>query len=273
MPLGFNILTCICGIICSETVATEKILTIGTSDGITSSSQPSSGFQSAWLGVPGHVSMADIVKKGRPHGKASATPNTSYPNDLHSYDHASKVLDMNPEPGIAAKQNVPPNDEWPLVEQLPSASVSSLLEPSADSQPFTDQSNLPLDSNQHINPQLDEAQDEDDSSDENLNEDHVISASVSSRKIQEDNSGGASLFDNDLYENMGSYQPHRHAFEHHEGDSDSLHLTLACNIYRFKIYLKYNTYFAFLSHSTIDMKDTWNKSFNTFLKNCLTHIY
>ncbi|RVW47339.1 GBF-interacting protein 1 [Vitis vinifera] len=202
----------------SETVATEKILTIGTSDGITSSSQPSSGFQSAWLGVPGHVSMADIVKKGRPHGKASATPNTSYPNDLHSYDHASKVLDMNPEPGIAAKQNVPPNDEWPLVEQLPSASVSSLLEPSADSQPFTDQSNLPLDSNQHINPQLDEVQDEDDSSDENLNEDHVISASVSSRKIQEDNSGGASLFDNDLYENMGSYQPHRHAFEHHEAE-------------------------------------------------------
>lgn len=218
----------------SETVATEKILTIGTSDGITSSSQPSSGFQSAWLGVPGHVSMADIVKKGRPHGKASATPNTSYPNvtnhqvlapsstalhhDLHSYDHVSKVSDMNPEPGIAAKQNVPPNDEWPLVEQLPSASVSSLLEPSADSQPFTDQSNLPLDSNQHINPQLDEAQDEDDSSDENLNEDHVISASVSSRKIQEDNSGGASLFDNDLYENMGSYQPHRHAFEHHEAE-------------------------------------------------------
>ena len=246
---------------------TEKILTIGTSDGITSSSQPSLGFQSAWLGVPGQVSMADIVKKGRPHGKASTTPNTSYPNvtnhqvlappstalhhDLHSYDHASNVSDMNPEPGIATKQNMPPNDEWPLVELPPSASMSSVLEPSADSKPYTDQSNLPLDSNQHINLELDEAQVGEDSGEENLNEDHVISASVSSRNIQEDNSGGASLFDNDLYENMGPYQPHRHTFEHHEGDYDSLLLTLSC--YRLKIYLKYNLYFAFSLCSTVDI--------------------
>lgn len=172
--------------------------------------------------------MADIVKKGRPHGKASTLPNTSYPNvtnhqvlappstalhhDLRSYDHSSNVSDMNPEPGIAVKQNIPPNDEWPLVEQPPSASVSSVLEPS------TDQSNLTLDNDQHTNPELDEAQVEEDSGEEDINEDHVISASVSSRQIQEDNSGGASLFDNDLYENMGSYQPHRHTFEHHEGD-------------------------------------------------------
>ena len=43
---------------------------------------------------------------------------------------------MDPEPGIAAKQNVPLYNEWPLVEQLPSDSASSLLEPSADSKPF-----------------------------------------------------------------------------------------------------------------------------------------
>jgi len=56
---------------CSESVAMEnKVSIVGTSNGISSSTQPS-GFPSAWLGVPGHVSMADIVKMGRPHGNAS----------------------------------------------------------------------------------------------------------------------------------------------------------------------------------------------------------
>ena len=41
---------------------------------------------------------------------------------------------------------------------------------------------------------MDEASVEDDNSDENLNEDYAISVSMSSRKIQEDNSGGASFF-------------------------------------------------------------------------------
>lgn len=67
--------------------------------------------------------------------------------DLHPYDHASRVSDMNPEPGIAAEQNAPSNDEWPLAEQLPSTSVSSLLKLSADSKLFINHSNSTLDSN------------------------------------------------------------------------------------------------------------------------------
>lgn len=45
---------------------------------------------------------------------------------------------------------------------------------------------------------------------------HVAPASVFSIKIQEGNSGGTSLFYDDLYENMGSPQPRKHVFGHHE---------------------------------------------------------
>lgn len=44
--------------------------------------QPSSAFQHAWCGVPGQMSMADIVKMGRPQVRSSAKPmsttDTSY---------------------------------------------------------------------------------------------------------------------------------------------------------------------------------------------------
>ncbi|CAO2178890.1 unnamed protein product [Urochloa humidicola] len=36
--------------------------------------QPSSGFQHAWCGVPGQMSMADIVKMGRPQARSSGKP-------------------------------------------------------------------------------------------------------------------------------------------------------------------------------------------------------
>lgn len=36
--------------------------------------QPSSGFQQNWCGVPGQMSMADIVKMGRPQGRSSSKP-------------------------------------------------------------------------------------------------------------------------------------------------------------------------------------------------------
>jgi hypothetical protein len=36
--------------------------------------QSSSGFQSSWCGVPGQMSMADIVKMGRPQVRSSSKP-------------------------------------------------------------------------------------------------------------------------------------------------------------------------------------------------------
>ena len=44
-------------------------------DGLVVSLQSSSGFQhGGWSGTPGQLSMADIVKMGRPQGKASSKP-------------------------------------------------------------------------------------------------------------------------------------------------------------------------------------------------------
>uniref|UniRef100_A0ACD5VQ54 Uncharacterized protein n=1 Tax=Avena sativa TaxID=4498 RepID=A0ACD5VQ54_AVESA len=67
--------------------------------------QPSSGFQQNWCGVPGQMSMADIVKMGRPQGrssgkptattdKASADQNPSLSNEtnLNSKQYASTAL-------------------------------------------------------------------------------------------------------------------------------------------------------------------------------------
>ncbi|KAK6264520.1 hypothetical protein SCA6_019954 [Theobroma cacao] len=220
----------------SEAVVTEhKMSTVGLGDGISLSSQ-SSGYQSAWLGVPGQVSMADIVKKGRPQNKASAMPNpphqsvnnrhlvvpplaASHPN-LHSpQDHASKVSDVTYEPDVTTNQHVPPSDEWPPIENPSAASVTSVLEAPADSGLYANASNLPLDrTNQHIKSQLEEASAVDDGPLETLNANHVGSPSISSRNIQEDDSGGSSLFDNNLYKDMNSYQPQRHAFEHDEAE-------------------------------------------------------
>ncbi|KAK1556480.1 hypothetical protein Q3G72_005643 [Acer saccharum] len=216
-----------------DSVATEnKMLTVGSGDGISSSSQPSSGFQSAWMGVPGQVSMADIVKMGRPQNKASAMQNSAHQsvNNRHvvappvashhdlnsSYDHASKVSEINTEPEVATD----PNDEWPSIEQ-PSTG-SSVLDAPQHSELYANPSNLSVDiTDQHIQSQLDEEQVEEDGSDETPGANHVASVSVSSRNIQEDNSGASSLFDNNLYNNMGSYQPQRH-FEHDEaGDGTS----------------------------------------------------
>ncbi|XP_057948682.1 uncharacterized protein LOC131144215 isoform X3 [Malania oleifera] len=218
-----------------DPVPTEsKMSAIGAADGTSSSSQPSSGFQPAWLGVPGQVSMADIVKMGRPHGKASsesnpshhsfnnhhvlASPSAAAHHDLHSsQDHSSKVSELNSEPGVVISHHAPPNDEWPLVEQPPAASLSCVLEPPEDSELYADSSNLPTDmTNQHMKSQSHEVRVVEDGAIENLNSNHVGSASVSTLQIQEDNSGAASLFDNGLYENMSSYEPHRHPFEPQE---------------------------------------------------------
>ena len=193
---------------------------MGTFDGFSSlPSQPSSGYQPAWSGVPGQMSMADIVKMGRPQAKSS-TPNlsdqslnnlhvqappstTSHYDLLSSESHASKVSEMNPEPGLGTAQNISPNDEWILVEQPPTDAGLSGVESPADSQ--------------HSQSWADEVGPTEDGSVENLNANHIGSASDSNRMMQEDNIGGPSLYDNDLHNNMGSYQSHRHAFHHGEG--------------------------------------------------------
>ncbi|XP_024963088.1 putative uncharacterized protein DDB_G0277255 isoform X1 [Cynara cardunculus var. scolymus] len=210
----------------------NKASSFSAADGTaTVSQQPSSGYQSAWLGVPGQKSMADIVKMGRPQHKAYSTPISSQsinqsafiqPSSAHYElhcleDYASKAPEIHPEHDAAADQYVSPDDEWPSIEQPQSAGVQSILEPYVESELNVGQSNLPFErSNQYGGSQTDEAQEEDESVFEDHTANHVGSASVSSRKLLDDTSGSAPLYNNDLYKNMDSFHPEEHAFEHKE---------------------------------------------------------
>ncbi|XP_022715633.1 uncharacterized protein LOC111274899 isoform X2 [Durio zibethinus] len=209
----------------SEVVVTEhKMSAVGLGDGISSTSQPS-GYQSAWLGVPGQVSMADIVKMGRPQNKASAMPNRPHQSSNNRHlvvpplsvlhhnlqDHTSKVSDVTYEPDVTTNQHVSPSGEWPLIENPSAASVTSVFEAVMESGFYGNVSNLPLDrSCQHIKSELEEAQAVDDGPVETIN-----------GNLQEDDSGGSSLYDNNLYKDMNSYQPQRQAFEHDEAEDGS----------------------------------------------------
>ncbi|KAK8992482.1 hypothetical protein V6N11_048561 [Hibiscus sabdariffa] len=215
----------------SEVVSEHKMSTVGLGAGVSSSSQPT-GYQSAWVGVPGQVSMADIVKMGRPQNKASAVPNSTN-NRRHAVpplaalqsnlqDHVSKVSDATYELDVNKTQQDSPRDEWPPIENPSAASVTSVVEAPAESGLYANASNLPLGrSNQHLKSQLEEAQAVDDGPLETVNSDHVGSPSISSRNIQDDNSSGSSLNDNDLYKDMNSYQPQGHAFENDEVEDGS----------------------------------------------------
>ncbi|KAG5254602.1 kinase-related protein [Salix suchowensis] len=219
----------------SDSVATEnKMSTVGAGDGVSSSSQPSPGYQSAWMGVPGQVSMADIVKMGRPQNKASTMPSHQSVNHHHatapplaaphqdflsSENYASKVVEINSEPELDVNQHVHSNDEWPSIEQPTAASASSVREVPADSELYGDLSNLPLDrGSQHIKSQFDDVQSSEDAHVESFDANHVGPASVSTRNMQEDSSGGSSIFDNNMYGNINSYQSHIHTFENNEAE-------------------------------------------------------
>ncbi|OVA00988.1 Protein of unknown function DUF1296 [Macleaya cordata] len=226
----------------SESNFESKTPSIVSGDVISSSSQPSPAYQSAWSGVPGQVSMADIVKMGRPKASSRPTvstetsypkhnavaPNTSYHKDplpsesnhdfrsLH--DPSFKVSEAIHEAGSATSQHVS-HDEWPLAE--PSASSGlPVLETSGDHEVYGNPSlvsNLHADrADLHPSSQSDEFRiTKGDVNVENLNTESTGSAPSSSRHIQDDSTGGASHFDNDSFNNMNSYQPHRH-FDHQE---------------------------------------------------------
>ncbi|GFS42420.1 RNA polymerase II degradation factor-like protein [Actinidia rufa] len=232
---------------CDPVTTENKATTVGTVDGMLSSSQSPYRYQSAWSGVPGQVSMADIVKRGRSNGKASTTANPSqYDVSQHHVqasrsnvshhewrlyeDHASKVSEFNTEPVFGTGHHVSPNDDWPVIERPPSAGVPPVLEPHGASDLHADESNLFSASDLHadesnlfsdiINQRSQSSKDEiwavEDAAIENINANHAGSALAANRKIQEDNSGGDFLVNDSIYENMDSYQPHKSALEHQE---------------------------------------------------------
>ncbi|KAL5731911.1 hypothetical protein ACHQM5_004593 [Ranunculus cassubicifolius] len=235
----------------SSVAAEYKPQPSGTTEGVSSSSQPSPVYQPAWVGVPGQVSMADIVKRGRQ--KPSATPNLS--NDTsHSFNNAgppaASYHNVNhlaaPAPslqeshhGFETSQEFVPkvsesiqgsdvhatqhasHDEWNMPEESsvrgapvlePSANVEDYTDPSIQSNSQSDRANLHLDSSWP-----DEVRGvESDASAEHLNNSYIRSSSASGRQIPSDSTGATSHFDEDSFNNMNSYQPQLHTFEQHE---------------------------------------------------------
>lgn len=193
-------------------------------NGHLAASQPSSGYQSTWGGVPGQVSMADIVKMGRPQSKVTSVPNksdrtvgvnqnhdqapppygASHRNTQFSDDH-STVPEVHQEPRDYSSQNLSANDEWPSIEQPSAASQPAVLEPPTNSVLDPDPSNVSFDRIDHQT-QMDESQEADESAKDDLD------TSLSSRKLQEDNADTASLYDNDPYR----YQQQNHTFDHQQ---------------------------------------------------------
>ncbi|KAK4421106.1 hypothetical protein Salat_2061100 [Sesamum alatum] len=168
--------------------AESKGSLLETSDGMPSIVQPGSGHQTAWGGLPGQVSMADIVRMGRPHNKASSSQNAS----RHNVQDPPKVHQSE----VSSVQHVPTNDDWPSIEKPPARNY-----------------------NHHS-----EAEDVREKEDDNIASaegNEVGSVSISSRNIPEDDSRGASLFENDLYKSMGPYQSEAHDFERHEDEEVS----------------------------------------------------
>lgn len=177
----------------------------------TSATPASSGFQSAWTAMPGQVSMADIVKMGRPHGKAPSQQHVSNQYAANpSQNRSVKLSETNPDSGVTGSQHVPPNDEWHLEEEPPATSVSSIVEPPLDSEQYRD----PYDrTNQQFRSESDDVRFTEDDGGDSTHADLVHSLPGSNQNVQEDNFCSASGFDDQLHQNINSYEVDRREVE------------------------------------------------------------
>lgn len=198
-------------------------------DIVSSSSQPTPAYQSAWAGVPGHVSMADIVKMGRP--KASTRPTvateTSYSKPSAVAPNTSYYSGKDPfpsewdEPSNVASQHAT-HDNWPSPEQSVPSGLPILEQP-VDHEVYNDPSLVPNlhaeRADLHLSSQSDDFRiAKGDVNVENLN---TESDPSSSRHIEDDSAGGVSQLDSDAFDNTHTYQSHRHAFDHQEESDDN----------------------------------------------------
>ncbi|KAK4775429.1 hypothetical protein SAY87_023390 [Trapa incisa] len=223
----------------------HKVPAGGETEVATGLVQPQSGFQSAWLGVPGQVSMADIVKMGKPQGKVlsgiSNLPshqNTGFPQlasvhgDFHFQSEDKSPRTFNSELVISTTQHASANDDWPLDEhqvthndewpqfEQSHSTVSSVLDAPGEVKTYSDRPNIYMErTSQALASQLDGVH----LSDDGLfgtNVNHTGDASLSTRNIEEEGGEDASLSDNNAYQNLTALQQHLHAYEQNEGEDD-----------------------------------------------------
>ncbi|KAK7303497.1 hypothetical protein RJT34_14404 [Clitoria ternatea] len=185
----------------SDSGVTERTFALGIGDGLSSSSQHS-GLQSAWVGNAGQISMADIVRMGRPQAKASMhnssiqsgnhqnimMPPPASDYNLHSLQgHVSNVSESNSNQGHAVSHNVPPNDEWPCIENQHDARVYASVDTHTNSEYYVNSSSF-TEADWKQTTHLDEHGAEDGSVE---NAASVESASVSDKSTSSEDNAGA----------------------------------------------------------------------------------
>ena len=197
-------------IFCSDSVVTEnKLPSAPSGDGI-SSSQSASGHQTAWFGAPGKMSMADIVKMGRPQNK---TKNLQQNVNTHS--------EINHENEANANHQVPVKDERPSIEKPQAPNTSSVSVAPVESEICSSPADLQSDRvDQHLSDRLGDIHLAENGPSENLGVDHVQHDSVNGRNVQEDDSGVSSEFKDNQY----TYQTQSHPVEHHKGNIFNLYI-------------------------------------------------
>ncbi|PKU59115.1 uncharacterized protein LOC110098701 isoform X1 [Dendrobium catenatum] len=247
--------------IISENAPSENLWQgIGSSDGSYLHSQLSSGYQHTWAGMPGHFSMADIVKMGRPQGKLSATVagNSSHfshnhiisdtsdkysvnlvrPSELdqrvHSHGPHQPVEDIDIDPGTTRNEHVS-DDGWPSVNQPKSGTASDILETSGAAISYSDPSKVELvvdeaqlhqTSNEDEIPELDRC-----SNSESLPE----SESISDGEIQVNSSEDKSKLDEGSLQNISAYLSQRHLFEQQVDDANVEISSAAANLQNLRL--------------------------------------
>ncbi|CAM8903343.1 unnamed protein product [Rhodiola kirilowii] len=198
----------------SEDVPKESKLTTA-SDSFSSPFPTSYGFQSAWGGgTAGQMSMADIVKKGKPQNKAPGPVNKDqYSNHNHSMTAPPPVLPHHAmsgsEPEVGLNQH---KDEWPAIEHPP---ASTLLSVHGIENLGT--TNLHIDGVSQIIKSDDAPLSKDGTY---ANENHGVTTTTNI-SFQENNFSNASYYDNNVYDDPSSYQQYGE-YEEAEDNSTSL---------------------------------------------------
>ncbi|KAK6259373.1 hypothetical protein SCA6_013847 [Theobroma cacao] len=227
--------------------ADNRRQSMGTGDMIDSSLQPSLGSQPTRVGATlGHVTMADIVRMGRPQSKGSQMPcETSFipqdavlpnsaiyhmkPSDATSpsqpgthQDLQSSDLDMTFESGKKSRQHDFDN-EWPVVEPITASSDIGSTMYSNQSYLYSNRANL---SNNCWSDNI--LVTESDAARENLSSDQTSSAQASSKQIFMNGSEGTPKHDDDLSKNKNSSSPdsYRQIHEHQEGIGRDSHISV-----------------------------------------------
>ncbi|KAF0902951.1 hypothetical protein E2562_022594 [Oryza meyeriana var. granulata] len=115
-----------------QTVPSSSVNKDVLPDGSFGAMQPSSGFQNNWCGVPGQMSMADIVKMGRPQVRSSskpvATTDKAYDGQTSSF---SSVVNQNPNKSASTAPPTTFEQRFPVLQD-PIPQVMNSSHASAD---------------------------------------------------------------------------------------------------------------------------------------------